>query len=642
MYQPSVNQIANLYQGNPQALQQRVAQEPKGPTGLPMDLSKLMALNINLTEVDAAKRQAALSGLQQMQQQSPTGEPPTVAQQVEQAAMQKAAQMQQMQPQMQAPAQGLQALAQGMAGAPQQAGLDMLGSNLGEHYASGGIIAFKEGDEVEDPEVKKKLEQYTLAQQGADWEARRQAARDEEDKKTSTAGDVGRGLAALAQRIASPIGAAFENLTERQKLRQEMEKNRPGFFEALSPEERAARQEKSKDLLGQLNKVIESKPMDKSRPASEASAVPLDDESRKLMRLAAAQSQTGINTNPDLIPRKQITGPSPENAAPRPGATGLAAIAAPAAAPAAPAEKSLYDKFLEQSLAKTPEARRDEALARYKETIGAPDTSAQEKYIQQLEASRSRFAESEDPVERARAYFRDLANAGGRHWYETGSKASANAEARRQGNAQKDIETLKELMAESAKVADTKRGYKKEAFAFGEKEYDDAFKNGMDAAKEMGLAGRQAQLFAHQSAENALQRKNAIAVAGMKGSEERLFDKIASDWLKKPENEGKSLSDAYAAFKLTGQGYRPEQARAGLIEKYSNDWNKMDYVEKSNFKKDGINNSEDYIKYMMRVTEQNKPGAAAQANAPISKAQYDALPKGATYTAPDGSQRVKG
>ena len=40
---------------------------------------------------------------------------------------------------------------------------------------------------------------------------------------------------------------------------------------------------------------------------------------------------------------------------------------------------------------------------------------------------------------------------------------------------------------------------------------------------------------------------------------------------------------------------------------------------------------------------QPQAGAAPSAKAaPTSKAQYDALPKGATYTAPDGSQRVKG
>jgi hypothetical protein len=37
-------------------------------------------------------------------------------------------------------------------------------------------------------------------------------------------------------------------------------------------------------------------------------------------------------------------------------------------------------------------------------------------------------------------------------------------------------------------------------------------------------------------------------------------------------------------------------------------------------------------------------GAAAPAGGgkPITKAEYDKLPKGATYTAPDGTQRTKG
>ena len=209
-------------------------------------------------------------------------------------------------------------------------------------------------------------------------------------------------------------------------------------------------------------------------------------------------------------------------------------------------------------------------------------------------------------------------------------------------NAQKDMEVLKELMGESSKLADVKRGFKKEAFTFGEKEYDDAYKYGFDAAKELGLQGRQRELFAHQSAESALDRANRIAVAGMPSGEQKEFNMYAKDWMAKPENAGKTLSDAYGAYKLAGQGFRPEQARVGMIEKYAKDWSTMDMMDKMKYNKEGINNAEDYIKYMMRITEQNKPGAAPSAGAPITKAQYDALPKGASYIAPDGSQRIKG
>jgi hypothetical protein len=36
-----------------------------------------------------------------------------------------------------------------------------------------------------------------------------------------------------------------------------------------------------------------------------------------------------------------------------------------------------------------------------------------------------------------------------------------------------------------------------------------------------------------------------------------------------------------------------------------------------------------------------RPSAGAQASRPISQQQYEALPSGATFTAPDGTQRIK-
>ena len=310
------------------------------------------------------------------------------------------------------------------------------------------------------------------------------------------------------------------------------------------------------------------------------------------------------------------------------------------AAPSVAAPSSALDKFLESAL-RDPAAMRDESIQRMAKAFGDPDTSAQEKYIKQLDESRARFAEPEDFEGRLSRWARNTANAGGRSSLETGSKGAAATYAEQQANAQRNMDILKELMGETSKVADIKRGYKKELFGFGEKTYDDAYKVGMDAAKELKLDGRQAQLFAHQSAENALQRANALKVAGMPGAEQREFMSIAQSWLGKPENKGKTLDDAFVFFANAKQGYKPEQARAGLIERYANDWNKMDIMEKSNLKKEGVSNVDDYVNRMLKLTEQTKAGAVT-AGAPITKAQYDALPKDAFYTAPDGSQRIKG
>jgi hypothetical protein len=577
--QPSVNQIANLYQGNPQALAQRVAKEPKGPTGLPMDLSKLMALNIDLTETDAAKRQAAMAGLQQMQQGQP--EPPTVAQTIQQQAAEKAKSLMVQQQRQQ---QGLQALAQnqGLMGAVperipqperQPSGIDELQANLGDNYAGGGIVAFDEGGSAQDedklskedadaalmrmlartgqlpPEPVKErppysgLRQKTLQEQGADYEARRQAERDARAAQESPE-NIARREALISQ---IPTGGQTAPASNRRGEDSELERNISNTLSAL-PGASVTRAATGLRALAPALAAMFSRDKTEQTPEVDNRAA-LNAAEQRMRPKAPADNRAALNAADAglrALPGA-VAAPAP---AQRPRPTGVAPQAAPAAAPAAPAEKSLYDKFMEQALSQTPEARRDAAMKRYQELIGAPDTSAQEKYIQQLEASRAQLAEPTDPYERFRRYARAAANAGGRTWQQTGASASQTLEQQRLANQQKDMEILKELMGESSKVAETKRGYKKEAFTFGEKEYDDAYKYGFEAAKEMGLGGRQRELFAHQSAENALQRANALKVAGMPGAEERMFGQVAKDWLAKPENKGKTMSDAYAAFNI--------------------------------------------------------------------------------------------
>jgi hypothetical protein len=589
---PSASQIADLYQGNPSALQRKIDEEPKGPTGLPLDLSKLMALNIDLTEQDAAKRQAALNGLQQMQQQSQGGEPPTVAQTIQQAAIQKAKMLA---VQNQRQQQGLQALAQqqGFMGAipenspepeRQPSGIDELRTNLGQNYAGGGIVAFSEGDEVEDRDVKKKLQQYTLSQQGADWEARLQAARDAEIRAKQEDAIVRAAQAAAKASEPPVVREAYKG--PQQVTQRELAEayNRKRFAQqeedAKKPEDEMLKlvkqpfQAAGRGIMGALKSLY-----GQQTPGEMPEQTGIDQNQGEAIMQAVANRAAAEDNRPVAIGTEaqrnlpsvkgNYVGSTAKNlqdlAAQKERAQANAIAPSGNAAPAKPginaspvvtsAMDPMKDKllnFFDAALKKSPEAQRDEAIDRYKKMIGEPDTTAQEKYIQQLEASRGRFAEPEDMVGKLQTHLRALANAGGRNWFETGARASANEEARKLSNQQKDIDILKELMGESGKLAEQKRGYKKELFGFGEKTYDDAFKTGMESAKELGLYGRQAELFAHQSAEKALDRISAQKIAAMPGAEERIFNSFSRDWASKPENKGKTLSDAYSAFKLAG------------------------------------------------------------------------------------------
>jgi hypothetical protein len=626
--QPSVNQIANLYQGNPGALNARIQQEQQGKKGLPPDLTKLMALNIDVNEQDAAKRAQAMAALQSMQQQG-GGEPPTVADSIMQQAAQKAQIMQQQMQQQQPKPQGLMALLQqrAMPQAPenqerpdrQPSGIDELSSNVGEHFDGGGIVAFDEGGETD-----KKLKQYTLAQQGADWEARRQAEREAERERNSPEAEARR--QALIEQI--PIGGERAPASNRRGEESELDRNIANTLAAL-PGAGIMRAATGIRALGpMLASLLNKDKQETEAPAQPRPAMDVAEQRAPAMsnRALLNAADAGLRGLPAALKKE-----TPPVVTQRPP---VATAPVAPAAPAAPVEKSQREKFFDSLLDKTPDERRDEALARYKEAIGEPDVSAQEKYIKQLEESRSRFAEPEDFAGRLSRWARNTANAGGRSSLETGSRGAAATYAEQQANAQKDMELLKELMAESSKVSETKRGYKKEAFAFGESEYKEAFKNGMEVAKELGLDKRQQELFAHQSAENALQRKNALAVASMPGAEERLFGQFAKAWLAKDENKGKTMPDAYAAFRMAGA---PSASMKGMITRDQAEDNFRKDMDNFQLAGDMKKEAEEYYKRKPTYSEmkeyfiQKQMGGSARGGASASTSgkfvDFSSLPK---------------
>ena len=136
--QPSVNQIASAYKGNPAPLAQKVDQDKKQNGGIPNDLRQLMALN----DIAQGKKSAGIDQALKI----PTNMP-TVAQNTQQLAQQalQARMLQQVREQ-----QRLQQKPPTLPlGTPQPKeqpqGIDSLTSNVGESYAHGGVVAFQEG-----------------------------------------------------------------------------------------------------------------------------------------------------------------------------------------------------------------------------------------------------------------------------------------------------------------------------------------------------------------------------------------------------------------------------------------------------------------------------------------------------------------
>ena len=166
--QPSVNQIASAYKGNPAPLAQKVDQDKKQNGGIPNDLRQLMALN----DIVQGKKSAGID-----QALKTPANIPTVAQNTQQLAQQalQSRMLQQVREQ-----QRLQQKPPTLPlGTPQPKeqpqGIDSLTSNVGESYVHGGVVAFQEGGK---PPDTRSAEDILRESMRVNEEVKRQAAVD--------------------------------------------------------------------------------------------------------------------------------------------------------------------------------------------------------------------------------------------------------------------------------------------------------------------------------------------------------------------------------------------------------------------------------------------------------------------------------
>jgi hypothetical protein len=144
--QTTVNNLKDLFMGNPGALQQTMQREQQAKPGVPPDLLKMIALQEITDQHQAAQRDAAMRNNAQNQ--------PTVADSLRQRAQQVLMAKQVQAQQQQMAKAGQMGLPQGLPQPQRQPemGLDQIQSNLGEYYG-GGIVAFngEEDSFVGDP-----------------------------------------------------------------------------------------------------------------------------------------------------------------------------------------------------------------------------------------------------------------------------------------------------------------------------------------------------------------------------------------------------------------------------------------------------------------------------------------------------------
>lgn len=572
--QPSVNQIASAYQGNPAPLAQKVNKDKKQNGGIPQDLRQLLALN------DITQGRNAM-GIQQALQ-TPTNMP-TVAQDLQERARQamQARQMQAMQEMQRKNGQpGI--VPPGTPRPPMQAqGLDSLESNVGEGYANGGIIGHTQhfdgvhGSAVKDPKQKEK-EERALAEQR------------ESDRR-----DLLAIPAALLDVLQLPVAAGY-NLAADTGSAIESGLNRLGS--AITGENINTQ---SDNQVGGKFRFSPTPFTDKLRQPTEREAKVAEQE---------RQSQTVAATNPatirsqlnaaDAMSRSQPGTPPPPRAntgtqtrvnldnAPMPG--GLKDLVSTQATPGGDYQRKM--------LGQDEEALAAAKRAAYLKEVGNRDLSVYDQMAQELKARKERLNAPKPGYDAMMEYLGQIAQGGGRTWMEAGSRGAANQNAlQKQRLAEQDL-LMDKILDIGAKKTEAQYAEKKSLFELTQAEKDRVIKDKLEVAKQLNLSEDKTRELIQQSLENELNRKNQIRAAQI-GAQDR--DNLMS--------RARALMAADPTKKMT-----LEQAmqRAGEIGSAG----QMESAEVRKLKAfdDAVKNLNSEAKYMsMLLDKKNKPENAA-------------------------------
>lgn len=405
--QPSVNQIASTYQGNPQPLAQKVEADKKQHGGIPQDLRQLLALN------DITQGRNAM-GIQQALQ-IPTNMP-TVAQSLQQQAQQA------IQARLMEQAREQQRLQQKPPTLPlgtpqprrQPQGIDALETNVGEEYAHGGIIG--------------NVQHF-------------------DGKTTSMVVDP---MLGTAQDMTPPS----DDLTFLERI---------GVF---NPENRRANEKLEREL--RLRAQQGNKPSEVERGrlrdprASQFNIPDIADQvaaSKREETPAATKERVNVRDN------------APMPAGERPAAGLDAYLATP-------------EKNLAKAMNVDPESVIKGGIDMYNKYVGSPSTVGIDRMIEEVNRRKAKL-EGQTPkpgFEGVMDYLENIANAGGRRWYESGTKGAALQKANQKAREEQINALLEKGIDLLQKKEDVAYGVKKEGFGVGLKEMQDAVKRKYDAA----------------------------------------------------------------------------------------------------------------------------------------------------------------
>jgi hypothetical protein len=591
-----------------------------------------MALNIVTNETDAVAKQQAMDQLAQMQ--GPQGKPPTVMDSVREQARQK---MQAQQVQAQQKQQAMQAMAQ-QAGPgpvpegtqfaqaqPSAQGIDDLPVEFG--LAGGGIVAFKKGGD-EGEEYETRIDKLYR-------ENREDAERPERKKDTEgimkALAFLSAPLAAAGDVVAAPFrglygltqhgGTSMTPLMDARTRFLASSENAPAS-ESAAREVSGARQATppAVDNLAAIN------PADAAMRSAPPAAKPVSD----LKALAEADARKKQAARP----------PAPVAQAPAPVAAAPTASMMQSNSPLADEAQRLDVERMQAD----PQAAAANREAMYQSRIGAPDTTQRDAMIKQLQEERARQVGPQDSFGQLMEYLGQIAaTPRGMSSFEAGAAGARGVRGLEEQRAQKRFDLGSKIIEQEQGKIDASRQYAKEVYGVGEKEYDRIFKEKYEAVGRVGTTEMERKKLAQQAALKELELQQE-----MKRKEMEIEQRKAEEKGRMARDRVPLEQQVFAGYlrKAGGDVVKANELmrEAGVNERGATPTDRLRAAQ--SILNDYESTAEEKVMARREISQimSGSKGAAAPAGGgkPITKAEYDKLPKGATYTAPDGTQRTKG
>jgi hypothetical protein len=213
--------------------------------------------------------------------------------------------------------------------------------------------------------------------------------------------------------------------------------------------------------------------------------------------------------------------------------------------------------------------------AEYNRKVGARDMSAYDRSIAELEARKQKLAQQREPksgFEGLMDYLDNIAEAGGKTWYDAGSRGGSLQKKKRLALEEQENTLMDKIIELGGKKSEALFAEKKGMFDLTQAEKNRIIKDKQEIAKSLGLSEDDERRLIEQSLQKELDRKNNIRAAAV-GSRDNLMNRAAAI---RAENKGMSVEESIKRAAIAGGATQMESANVRDTKAYTDAKEKLD------------------------------------------------------------------